>query len=238
VSDPDRVNARWAQLRSLELSQLAAPLELIATVDAHRLWSHVLCLDPENSDAKSGVYRTRPSRVHALAILPGAPVEDEPAPDLASALASIGRPLRLGSSFAASRSGRAAPPSVDAGGPAARAPDFGPADRQLAQAETLNRQARFEEALAAAEKARSALPVGWTPDVQRRRARIEAAAATAQVALGRESEARKSFGQALRADPSFRLDVGSTSPKVMRAFDAAKSAVDDPSAQEAQGGAR
>lgn len=227
VSDPDRVNARWAKLRAEELAQLAVPLETIATVDAQRLWRHVLCLDPESVDAKGGVQRTLPSRVHRLAVLPGGPALTGPAPDLASALATLGRPLRMAT--------RSAAPDVAAQPARTRTLDaesFRDADHELAQAETLNRQARFEEALAAAERARSALPIGWSDDVQRRRARIEVAAATAQVALGREHEARRSFGQALQADPDFRLDARSTSPKVMRAFDAARSA-NAPAAPEA-----
>src|SRR5512134_1630309 len=58
VGDPDLVNARWAKLRAAELAKLAGPLETIATVDAQRLWRHVLCLDPESVDAKGGVQRT------------------------------------------------------------------------------------------------------------------------------------------------------------------------------------
>jgi len=220
VSDSDRVNARWAKLRAAELAKLAAPLETIATVDAQRLWRHVLCLDPESAEAKGGVQRTLPSRVHRLAVLPGSPMVTAPAPDLASALATLGRPLRL----AAPRAAPAVAAEPPAQAPRLTAESFRAADHELAQAETLNRQARFEEALASADRARTALPIGWSADVQQRRARIEAAAATAQVALGREQEARRSFGQALQADPAFRLDARSTSPKVMRAFDAARSA--------------
>jgi tetratricopeptide (TPR) repeat protein len=219
VSDPDRVRARWAKLRAAELAKLAAPLETIATVDAQRLWRHVLCLDPGSADAKGGVERTLPSRVSRLVVLTGSAGPTFPAPDIRSALANVGRPLRLEGGGTASAP--AAPPATPA---ALSAASFGPADHELTEAESLNRQARFEEALAAAEKARSTLPIGWTPDVQRRRARIEVAAATALVALGREREARTSFGEALQADPSFRLDARTTSPKVMRAFDAARSA--------------
>lgn len=219
VDDPDLVSARWAKLRADELAQLAAPLETIATVDAQRLWLHVRCLDPESPEAQGGIQRTRPSRIHRLAAFRGSPGPTSPAPNLASALATIGRPLALATARAS-----LAPAVAAAQGdlPRPSAASFEAADRALAQADTLNRQARFEDALASAEQARAALPIGWSPDVKRRRARIEAAAATAQVALGREQEARRRFGQALQADPAFRLDARVTSPKVMRALDSAR----------------
>ena len=42
----DPIAARWAELRSQELSQRAGALERGATVESHLLWRRVLCLDP------------------------------------------------------------------------------------------------------------------------------------------------------------------------------------------------
>ena len=65
---------------------------------------------------------------------------------------------------------------------------------------------------------------GSEQGARERRARADVVAATAQVALGRDDEARRSFERALAADPALRLDPATTSPKVRRAFDAARAA--------------
>jgi hypothetical protein len=44
------------------------------------------------------------------------------------------------------------------------------------------------------------------------------------VALGKDADARASFARALQSDPNLHLDPASTSPKVVRAFDAARAA--------------
>ncbi|HBZ68825.1 MAG TPA: hypothetical protein DEP35_03375 [Deltaproteobacteria bacterium] len=99
------------------------------------------------------------------------------------------------------------------------------ADGLLDEAEALVRQAHFEEALEKAMKAREAVPrTGDEPALRQRRARADVIAGTAQVALGKDADARASFERAIEADPSLRLDRASTSPKVVRAFDAARAA--------------
>jgi hypothetical protein len=99
------------------------------------------------------------------------------------------------------------------------------ADGLLDEAEGLVRQAHFEEALEKAAKAREALPQsGDQAALRQRRARADMIAGTAQVALGEDADARASFERALRTDPSLRLDRTSTSPKVLRAFEAARQA--------------
>jgi hypothetical protein len=95
-------------------------------------------------------------------------------------------------------------------------------DALLGQADGLLRAARFEEALGRLDEARRKLTRARGDAATSRRARLEGLAGTANVALGRDAEARQRFDSALRADPGFRLDPSTTSPKVMRAFDAAR----------------
>ena len=52
--------------------------------------------------------------------------------------------------------------------------------------------------------------------------RVEVLSATAQVALGDEDAARKSFTRALASDPELQLDPMITSPKVMQALNDAR----------------
>jgi hypothetical protein len=78
------------------------------------------------------------------------------------------------------------------------------------------RAARFDAALASAERARSHGALS-----PRTRAALEVWAATAALALGREDEARASLARALDAEPGLRLD-SATSPKVRRALDAVR----------------
>jgi len=237
VTDADPVLARWAGLRADELAALAIPLEAVAASDAHRLWRHVACLDPGSAAARDGVERTAVARVHQPPVRLEARrrSEDERSGDLRAALEALREPILVPPAAAAARVARrdAAPartaPAEDARGPAPRrdaAPDFRAVDTALGQADALLREARYEEALARVEQARSQLPRG--EGAAARRARLESVAATAQFALGRDAEARRSFGAALEADPQFRLDSQRTSPKVMRAFDAARSAQGPP----------
>jgi hypothetical protein len=86
--------------------------------------------------------------------------------------------------------------------------------------ETANhvRAARFDAALDSAQRARSDL-TGLPGRARRpRSARLEVWAATAELALGRDADARASLARALDADPSLRLDA-TTSPKVRRALE-------------------
>ena len=70
---------------------------------------------------------------------------------------------------------------------------------------------------------RPARPAG---DERALRARLEVLAAIAQVALGDDAAARRSFGRALEAQPGLELDPGRTSPKVMRALEGARAAAE------------
>lgn len=98
--------------------------------------------------------------------------------------------------------------------------DFSDADQVLIDVDTQICLARFEEALAIARLGHpelETLPQDWRGD--RRRARLEVLAGTAQLALGYEHLAREHFGAALALDPNLQLDVDATSPKVRRVFD-------------------
>jgi hypothetical protein len=218
VDTEDGVAARWARLRADELAQLAGPLEEVATADAHRLWRHAACLDPRSARARDGSARTAPARIHRPPVQIASRARPAPRADLAAALAVLDEPVRVSSVAVVAPAGVATPPPVGAGPERTAEPTA--LDSVLAEAEGLLRAARFEESLGRIERARRMLPGDDAAGA--RRARLEALAATAQVALGRDREARESFGAALRADPSFRLDARSTSPKVMRAFDAAR----------------
>jgi len=96
-------------------------------------------------------------------------------------------------------------------------PDFGPVDRALEQADQNVAAARFEEAIELAAQARKQLQGrGESGDTLERRARLEVIVATAQIALGRNDEAKESFGRALEAKPELELDASLTSPKILQ----------------------
>jgi hypothetical protein len=77
-------------------------------------------------------------------------------------------------------------------------------------------EARFRDVLERAAAARALLEQeSATPDVLERRARLEVMTSTAQLALGRDSEATQSLRRALAADPELELDAA-TPPKVRR----------------------
>ena len=80
----------------------------------------------------------------------------------------------------------------------------------------------FSQSSAEFAQARRALTGSDVADKGRRLARLEVARATAEVALGRSSDAVHSMGRALAADPDLELD-GASSPKLLRAFDEARS---------------
>jgi murein DD-endopeptidase MepM/ murein hydrolase activator NlpD len=85
------------------------------------------------------------------------------------------------------------------------------------------RNARFEEALVDARKARSLLrALDSQPGVAQRRAQVETLSAMAEVALGRDDAARASFARALEADPLLALDPDTVSPKILRVFEEAR----------------
>jgi hypothetical protein len=100
-------------------------------------------------------------------------------------------------------------------------------DGLLDAAEAELREARFEGALELMEEARRMLATSrGDAHVAQRAARLETAHAVAQVALGQTDAAVSSFERALRADPELKLDASTSSPKLLRAFEAAKTAAD------------
>jgi hypothetical protein len=236
VSSSDGLSARFAHLRADELAALALELESVAPGDAYRVWLHVACLDPEREDARGGVKRTAPVRVHTPEVVQQRAPATAAAPDVVSALGRLDDPIIVvlatrGSDAAkrgAGRQARAVPLARHAAGAAPlAASEKRPlaADGLLDEADGLVRQAHFEEALAKAMEAREAVPrAGDQAALQKRRARADVIAGTAQVALGKDADARASFERAVQTDPGLRLNPASTSPKVVRAFDAARAA--------------
>jgi hypothetical protein len=237
TSSQDDFTARFAQLRAAELAALAMQLEPVAPGDAYRVWLHVACLAPERSDAQEGALRTAPVRIHTPEVVHGLGEAAVAAPDLASAFARLDDPVSTVSATRvetalkpvgapppratpAPRGAPVAPPR----GSASASPPL-PVDRLLDEADGLIRQAHFEEALQKAEEARGAVPSrGDAAALRQRRVRADVIAGTAQVALGKEADARASFERAIQSDPNLRLDRATTSPKVVRAFDAARAA--------------
>jgi hypothetical protein len=215
AAEPGR--ARWAELRVAELVERAQLAESTASVESYRLWRRVLCFDPENELALRGLERMRPVRVHRPDVVWGtaarrAATARDPWSELAAAL----RMTR----------------------PRPRVVEVDPAERErrrvLARVEGLLREgeesleaAHFEEALERAGAARRELDAaGSSADARSLRARSEVLAAIAQVALGDEAAARRSFGRALEVQPGLELDPGRTSPKVMRVLEGARAAAE------------
>jgi len=228
----DEMTAHFAHLRADELAALALQLEPLAPGDAYRVWLHVACLDPQRDDAREGVNRIAPLRVHAPEVVHQPGEATAAAPDLDSAFGrldnpiSVALPTRVANAAARPVAGSPARSSL-APQPPRAAPEESPlvADGLLDEAEGLVRQAHFEEALKKAAKAREAVPrTGDPAALRQRRARADVIAGTAQVALGKDADARATFERAIQTDPSLRLDRANTSPKVVRAFDAARAA--------------
>jgi len=234
ASSSDQFSTRFAHLRAEELAALALELEPMAPGDAYRVWLHVACLDSEREDARAGVKRTAPLRVHAPGVVRQPDAVGAPAPDVASAFGRLDDPIIV---VLATRGPDAPKPMVGspargagaATHPAEPAPiaasekQLVAADGLLDEADTLVRQAHFEEALAKATEAREAVPrTGNQAALRQRRVRADVIAGTSQVALGKDADARASFERAIQTDPSLRLDQTRTSPKVVRAFEAAR----------------
>lgn len=211
VASPDSVLARWATLRAAELAAMARAGESASPARANRLWRHVLCLDPASADAKAALEQARLVHVHRPDVVVG---RGASAPEAGTVQLRLDDPIRV-----VSREPRAPAPSTTPPS------DWTRTDAALRGAEGKLREADFEAALASAQRvARQLGDSNADPGGRERRARAEVVAATAQVALGREDEARRSFERALQADPGLRLDPATTSPKVRRAFDAALAA--------------
>jgi hypothetical protein len=215
VDEGDEARARWAELRSREIVQRARLVEPAAGLESYQLWRRVLCLDPQNELARSGLVRTQPVRVHRPAVRWGEPRRVAATADPWSSLAV---PIHV------------APPRprVVEEAPARRAAERRLAlervEERLRESETSLREARFEQALEGAGQVRRQLDVlGEAGDTQALRARLEVLVASAQIALGDDAEARASFARALAADPELELDARRTSPKILRVLDAARS---------------
>jgi hypothetical protein len=218
----DAFLARFAVLRKQELTEAAKAAERTAPARAQRLWQHALCLDPTSREVVRGVERTRPVHVyHPTVVVVRRPPAEPNTPrleDLGSTIRVVMTPAsRRPSTPPVSASARTAPKAPSP------APDWKPADDALGAAEAQLRGADFEAALATATRVRQQLgPSASAKGAREREARAEVVAGTAEVALGREEAARKSFERALAADPKLQLDPTTTSPKVRRAFDAAR----------------
>ncbi len=215
VSSADVFLARWAGLRARELAAAAAASERSAPARANALWQHVRCLDPGSTAAAQGLERSPVVRVHRPDVRV---VRAAPEPSGLPASSASTRP----SSWWSPRRGRhrrvSRPPLPSAKTPPPP-PDWTRADAALAAAEGQIAAAKFEAALASAERLRREL--GRSPQAAgaaQRRARAEVVAATAQIALGREGAARKSFERALAADPSLaarrRHDLAQGAPRL------------------------
>ena len=89
-------------------------------------------------------------------------------------------------------------------------------DRELAEIDGLLATAHFHTVLALVIQSRGQLEtLGPDAGLVERRVRLEVMAATAEIALGRRSQARRSLQRALGADAGLSLDEQATSPKVL-----------------------
>jgi hypothetical protein len=89
-------------------------------------------------------------------------------------------------------------------------------DQELAEIDRLLTTAHFHTALAVLGATRDLLDrFGGDPQLGARRARLEVMAATAEVALGQRTPARRSMARALRAAPDLSLDEHEASPKLL-----------------------
>jgi hypothetical protein len=212
VSDPDELRQRWARLRVRELSAAAEALQDRAPLRAHELWRRALCIDPDDDTALDGLRRTPRVAVHAPPVVTREPV-DRPE----DAWQGLSHPILLRAQPKPAPVARAPKPA-----PRPAAPDTSAFDGALRDLEANVRGAMFEAALASADQGRAAAEKLGSQADPARKARLEVLAATAALALGRADDAKQSFTRALDADPDLALDPASTSPKVMRALDAAR----------------
>ena len=204
LEDPDALRAEWASLRARELATLAQRFEGRDDLRAQQFWRHLLCLDPTHGEALASVLRTSAVRVHRP------PLRDVPFEE-----SSTGDPWRtLG-----------APLGVQTAQRVRVATGQGELFAAVRDLDEKVRRARFDEALRSAALLRSA--VSKLPSSESRvqlLVETEVLAATAELALGRQQQAEASLGRALDAYPGLELDASTTSPKVLRALDAARQA--------------
>ena len=109
------------------------------------------------------------------------------------------------------------PPSPGETGPPGHTPDpLVQLDRELAEIDVLLATAHFHTVLALASKSRGQLDTfGPGAGLAARRVRLEVMAATAEIALGRREQARRSLQRALGVDARLVLDEQATSPKIL-----------------------
>jgi len=214
LDDPDRLRARWAALRAFELAERAKSQEEAATIEAYLLWQRVLCLQPGSLEARLGAARSRPIRIYRPeVVLHDAGGEQELLPD-DDPWVILAEPISVARL-------EVAPSPADRA--AARRRLLAAVGAELDDGELRLWQARFEAALEAAVRARQRLDRMRTgEDLRRPRVRLELLSATAQLALGDERSARESLTRAIESQPDLVLDPKQTSPKLMRALEAAR----------------
>jgi tetratricopeptide (TPR) repeat protein len=202
LSDPDALRERWARLRLREISEVARSLAADDPVRARALWEHALCIAPGDPEAAQGAGR----KLGAVAVHRPPVLKAPEARPAEEAWSSLETPIEIVANAAPRPSGpeRVANAEVD---------------KLLAETAAHVREARFEDALQSAEQARSSAANLRGRAKSTRSARLELYAATAEIALGRDEEARTSLRRALDADPALRLDAATTSPKVRRALE-------------------
>lgn len=214
----DQLGARWAALRTVELAQRAERLEATDPAEANRLWRHTLCIDPGDAAAREGVARTAAVRVHRPLVVHAASADSSASAD---PWGQLDAPIRVVLP-------PPPPPPPEPPQDLAHALLLEEAEQMLDETEGLVRAARFEAAVAGAGELRTRLEgLADDDELRARRVRLEVLAATAQIALGREDEARESFGRALAVRPDLELDPMKTSPKVIRVLDAVRAARED-----------
>ncbi|HEX5066547.1 MAG TPA: hypothetical protein VFY49_10560 [Myxococcota bacterium] len=209
VRDADPLRARWAALRVRELDVAAHALEARDPARARALWQHASCLAPADVDLARRARAIIPAvTLHRPSIERG-----EQMPDALDAWSSLAAPIAVATRAPAP----ASTPTRQAVARTAPAPANSAAMGLVDETAAHVRAARFEAALASADRARRE-GASLAP---RTRAALEIWAATAALALGREDDAKASLGRALDAEPNLRLD-SATSPKVRRALDAVR----------------
>jgi hypothetical protein len=91
-------------------------------------------------------------------------------------------------------------------------------DRELLEIQTLVEGAYFPTALAVADATRQLLETADAPGAEHRWLRLEILAATAALALGRDTLVRQSLERALLAQPGLQLEGSSVSPRLVEAL--------------------
>jgi hypothetical protein len=203
--DPDPLRARWAALRLRELDGAAQRLEALEPARARLFWTHALCIAPNDARALRGLAEPNaPVTVHRPEVLQGS--AEAPAPN---AWASLDETILV-------------VPAVRRAAPRRPDPAAAQLDQLVEETANLVRAARFEDALVSAERARKQAATLPREVRAGRSATLEVWAATAALALGRESEARDGLNRALAANPGLSLDEGTTSPKVRQALESVR----------------